>query len=465
MATDAEVRKALEMFPGASEEKIQKAMKNYGVSSEQLNRVRAQMVAPVQSSPSLGFTGKDAVEKTLENTLFSSLVPQGAIQVGPAIINPVAAILQAGYNLYKGLSDRQKAESQKRDNLFYLTLDEMRKAGEDPYEQYPEDLFDVSQYPEFAGIAPSGSPEEMRRETINAAIYNWRERNQDIVQQAYDAFLRSGLDYDEYKKRLEEGEPVEEEEVITVETDVDLTPQQTFEGLEEEQKIVRINDALENNPNASLADILDILTSWNIPTDLFRKATGGLSPEEYVAATSTDRGTDGGDGGTDGGTDGGDGGTDGGTDGGDGGTPCPTGYVYDEASQSCVPIKVTPPNGGGDGGKPCPTGYHWDEASQSCVKDAPPPPPPEPQPDGGLNGPVETPQIITQLPKLTEAETATGGMFAAFAASPTRTTSEVLAPDLFKLDVNIPLVQRLTQYSPTAAPQYLLSGISQRYKV
>jgi len=214
----------------------------------------------------------------------TNVATQGAAQgaaSGLININPLVSGAMLAYNLYRGLSDRQKAESQKRDNLFYLTLDEMRKAGEDPYEQYPEDLFDVSQYPEFAGIAPSGSPEEMRRETINAAIYNWRERNQDIVQQAYDAFLRSGLDYDEYKKRLEEGEPVVEEEV-SLEPDPDLTPQQTFEGLEEEQKIGRINDALEKNPNASLADILDILTSWNIPTDLFRKATG-TTPEEYVA--------------------------------------------------------------------------------------------------------------------------------------------------------------------------------------
>ena len=99
------------------------------------------------------------------------------------------------------------------------------------------------------------------------------------------------------------GGPVEEEEVITVETDVDLTPQQTFEGLEEEQKIKRINDALENNPNATLANILDILTRWNIPTDLFRKATG-TTPEEYVAQRDGTGGTGGEEGqGDDGGKD------------------------------------------------------------------------------------------------------------------------------------------------------------------
>jgi len=440
-------------------------------------------------------TGRDVVEKTLENALFSALVPQGAIQAGPFVFNPLGTILQAGYNLYRGLSDRQKAESQKRDNLFYLTLDEMRKAGEDPYEQYPEDLFDVSQYPEFAGIAPSGSPEEMRRETISAAVYNWRERNQDIVQQAYDAFLRSGLDYDEYKKRLEEGEPVVEEEV-SLEPDPDLTPQQTFEGLEEEQKIGRINDALEKNPNASLADILDILTSWNIPTDLFRKATG-TTPEEYVAQRDGTGGTGGEEGGDD-----------------DGGEepkpeecqpgyerwngscvpvcnaaagyvrdeatgqcvlkeetpkppepppPCPDGYVYDEASQSCVPIETGGDNGGDgeDNGKTCPTGYVYDEASQSCV-------PIKEEVTGGdggggdLNAPTK--KTVTGLPQEPTTEPALEGMLAV-AVSPTRTTDEVLAPDLAKIDLNIPLIGRLTQPSSYSAPQYLLSGISQRFRV
>lgn len=68
------------------------------------------------------------------------------------------------------------------------------------------------------------------------------------------------------------------------------------------------------------------------------------------------------------------------------------------------------------------------------------------------------------LPQQPTTEPAQQGMFA-FAAMPNRTTSEVLAPDLFKIDANIPLVGRLTQASPMAAPQYLLSGISQRYKV
>jgi len=401
------------------------------------------------------------------------------------------------YNLYRGLSDRQKAESQKRDNLFYLTLDEMRKAGEDPYEQYPEDLFDVSQYPEFAGIAPSGSPEEMRRETINAAIYNWRERNQDIVQQAYDAFLRSGLDYDEYKKRLEEGEPVEEEEEDifkdTTGSDVPKTPKELFQESTIEEKQEQIQSILDESPDATIDDILRVMQNWGISAELFKSATG-YYPRGYVAQRDGTGGTGGEEGGDD-----------------DGGEepspeecqpgyerwngscvpvcnaaagyvrdeatgqcvlkeetpkppepppPCPDGYVYDEASQSCIPVETGGDDGGngGDNGKTCPTGYVYDEASQSCV----PIKEEVTGGDGDLNGPIEKP--TPGLPQQPTTEPTQQGMFA-FAASPNRTTSEVLAPDLFKIDANIPLVGRLTQVRPMAAPQYLLSGISQRYKV
>ena len=93
------------------------------------------------------------------------------------------------------------------------------------------------------------------------------------------------------------------------------------------------------------------------------------------------------------------------------------------------------------------------------------PPPDEEEEYVDLNAPK--PQLPTpSLPQqpTTEPEPTQQGMFA-FAASPNRTTSEVLAPDLFKIDANIPLVGRLTQARPMAAPQYLLSGISQRYKV
>lgn len=216
------------------------------------------------------------------------------------------------------------------------------------------------------------------------------------------------------------------------------TPQETFQDLEEEQKIGRINDALNNNPNATVADILDILTSWNIPIDLFRKATGGLSPEEYVAATSTDGGTEGG---TDGSTDGG---TDGGTDNGNGGT---NGGVV-STNGGGGDVVVTDNNNGG--------GPVITTTTATTTGGG----------DGDLNTPTETPLIIPQLPQQSQTETTTGGLlFAAAAPSPTRTTDEVLAPDLFKLNTNIPLVGKLTQYSPMAAPQYLLSGISQRYKV
>ena len=103
--------------------------------------------------------------------------------------------------------ERDKLESQKRENLYLLTLDEMRKAGEDPYEKYPLGMFDTSQYEEFEGIAPSGTPEEMQREAINAAIYNWRERNKDKMEKVYEDFVSSGLDYEDYKKAQGDTKP------------------------------------------------------------------------------------------------------------------------------------------------------------------------------------------------------------------------------------------------------------------
>lgn len=39
---------------------------------------------------------------------------------------------------------------------------------------------------------------------------------------------------------------------------------------------------------------------------------------------------------------------------------CPTGQVWDEATQKCIPE---------GGGAQCPTGQHWDETTQTCVPD------------------------------------------------------------------------------------------------
>jgi len=97
-----------------------------------------------------------------------------------------------------------------------------------------------------------------------------------------------------------------------------------------------------------------------------------------------------------------------------------------------------------------------------------PPPvfrPDEPTPpESPLEKPDEPPTFI--MPTLPEEEVVDEEFNGLLAISaPNRTTTEVLAPDLFKLDNNIPLVGKLTQYTPMTAPQYLLSGISQRYRV
>jgi hypothetical protein len=409
------------------------------------------------------------------------LATQGA---GSGMFNfggPIGTLL-AAQQLYKGYSGRKTAERQKEENLRLLALDAMAEQGIDPFA-----IYDIGKVESTIDPVEQAELDLARQEmdiitppqpvaegyAAEQEIKRFREENPDIIGEVYSDFLRSGLDYDEYRKQfpIETKQPSVTEEVVSVDVDADLTPQQTFEGLEEEQKIGRINDALEKNPNATLADILDILTTWNIPTDLFRKATG-TTPEEYVGK--------------------GDAGTDGGDDGGDDGEcqlgyekwngscvpvcNAAAGYVRDEATGQCV-LKDTREEGQGGGngdtepkenGQQCPVGQVYDEALQKCVpierkrneKD-------DEEPPVDLNEPVKQETILPQLPLTQEVtqepESTTGMLFAAL--SPTRTTSEVLAPDLFKLDKNIPLVGRLTQSTPMAAPQYLLSGISQRYRV
>jgi hypothetical protein len=347
MATDAEVREAIKRFPGASEEKIQKAMKNYGVSPAQLARVRAQIAAEesaaaeaerqrqAEQAAADERRRQEAAEaerkREVERAAGAAGAAGGALggAQGGGLIGGIAAGLAASaYLLYRGLSDKKKAESQKRDNLFYLTLDEMRKAGEDPYEQYPVELFDVSKYKEFEGIGASGTPEEMQRDAISAAIYNWRERNNDIVQAAYDVFLESGLDYDEYNKRQEESgsfgdyevvttptgyegeytdvngtrwgysdstrtkwiisEPEEEEENLDKDTDLtDNGGNNAAAELEREQAVNAVKDWLERNPNATAADIqarLDKYAEQGIDSEgIFAEATGGKAVNDYVS--------------------------------------------------------------------------------------------------------------------------------------------------------------------------------------
>jgi hypothetical protein len=122
-------------------------------------------------------------------------------------------LLSTAHQFYKGYSGRKTAERQKMDNLGRLTLDEMRKAGADPYEQFPIDTFDPNTNPnmisEFSSAMESGdgtlSPEEWAEEkqldAVDRSIWKWREQNQDVMQKAYDDFLASGLDYADYKEQ------------------------------------------------------------------------------------------------------------------------------------------------------------------------------------------------------------------------------------------------------------------------
>jgi hypothetical protein len=120
---------------------------------------------------------------------------------------------------------------------------------------------------------------------------------------------------------------------------------------------------------------------------------------------------------------------------------CGVGYHWDEASQSCVPDTPTTTTN-----KECGVGYHWDEASQSCVLDD----------TGTGNGTGDG----TGDGAGDGTGNGLGGLFSA-----TRTTDAILGADLQKIDANIPLLGKLVQTPAYQPMQYLLQGISQRYKV
>lgn len=313
------------------------------------------------------------------------------------------------------------------------------------------------------------------RDTISGVLNNptYSEQQKSIILESLRNSL--GLDEEAFNVLVSNamGEDIDD---IFTDTTAESTPQETFAGLEEEQKIGRINDALENNPNATLADILDILTSWNIPTELFRKATG-KTPEEYVSKGEEEQPgpepcqaghvrdedpssptygacvpikTVDGDGDDDDDTN-------------NGQQQCPIGQEYDETLQKCVPIKKQD-TGGDDGqggnGKSCPIGQVYDEALQKCV------PIKEEEEYVDPNAPKDRP-LTPGLPQESTDTGVQGMLGLAAAPSPTRTTESVLPMDLFKIKAGIPLVNLPVTTPSLPAYSNPLFDIysSQRYKV
>lgn len=348
------------------------------------------------------------------------LATQGA---GSGLFNfggPFGALLTA-QQLYKGYSGRKTAERQKQENLRLLALDAMAEQGIDPFAIYDlgkvESTIDPVEQAEL-DLAQQEmdilNPPQPVAEGYAAEqeIKRFREENPDIIGEAYDAFLRSGLDYDEYKKRLEEGETVVEEEEVSLEPDPELTSQQTFEGLEKEETLA------------------DIIGRW------INRQTGPVTQERILEKI---------------------------------GELGYTGEDFDAAVEgSSIPSlenfvteEDLEPSTGGDTGPDLETPST--PTSKPIVEPIPETPPPASPLEGGLEDTPQVPQLPFKEPG--DAGNGEGGGMFAVALSPNRTTSEVLAPDLFKLDKNIPLVGRLTDYVAPAAPQMMLQGISQRYRV
>ena len=361
-------------------------------------------------------------------------------------------------------------------------------------------VFDI--FSTNAGLSSMNRAREQLQEELNYL--------NNIRKMIRDAALEGGASWEDANQAANQAVPItttEEELDIfkdTTDSDIPKTPKELFQESPIEEKQAQIQSILDESPDATIDDILRVMQNWGISAELFKSATG-YYPRDYVAQRDAppsteppfekpgqgeEQGEDDGQLGDDTSEtevidddsrkiDDGDGECQPGYERWNGSCVAvcnaAAGYVRDEDPSSpsygsCVLMgdgggEEEGDNGGGDddtkdNGKTCATGYVYDEALQKCV-----PIKEEETGDGGdLNAPTET--TVTGLPQQPITETGgVGGMFAFAAPSPNRTTSEVLAPDLFKIDANIPLVGRLTQARPMAAPQYLLSGISQRYKV
>jgi len=317
-------------------------------------------------------------------------------------IDPVSAALSSALDYVFGIPSRNEAERAKLRAIEQATVNAMTAEGKNPYETYNVGMFDTSQYADLAGIPTIGTPEEMLRQTVSTVVDAYRKENPEKVEEEFEKIIT--------------GQPSVTEEIVDVNAS---TIDDTTTTLEEDTLADIIGRWIGKQTGPVTQErILEKIGELGYTGEDFNAAVEGSnipSLENFV----TERDLAGSDK---------DNGGNGGTEGGDGGN--------------------------GDG----------------VDKDTPTPTPttPKPTPTPDLNEPVqEQPTILPQLPLTQEVtqepESTTGMLFAAL--SPTRTTSEVLAPDLFKLDKNIPLVGRLTQNTPMAAPQYLLSGISQRYRV
>jgi len=371
----------------------------------------------------------------------------------------------------------------------------------------PDAAAAFAKYQQIAPGTETPQPAQIIQDVLNNPVYSAEQK--ELILEGYRQNI--GLDEDLFNviRNSAMGTVYTQEELEdifknTTDSDIPKTPKELFQESTIEEKQEQIQSILDESPDATIDDILRVMQNWGISAELFKSATG-YYPRGYVAQRDGTGGTGGEEGGDDdecqpgyekwNGScvavcnaaagyvrdedpssptygscvlmdDGGNGKDNGGED--TGTEECKPGQVRDEDPSSptygaCVPIKTGGDDGGddgqGDNGKTCATGYVYDEALQKCV-------PIKKEVTGGggdLNGPTDT--TVTGLPQESTTEAGgVGGLFA-MAASPTRTTDEVLAPDLAKIDLNIPLLGRLTQARPMAAPQYLLSGISQRFRV
>lgn len=428
------------------------------------------------------------------------LATQGAgTSSGMFGFDPVSAALSAALGYAFGIPSRNEAERAKNRAIEQATVNAMTAEGKNPYETYNVGMFDTSQYADLAGIPTIGTPEEMLRQTVSTVVDAYRKENPEKVEEEFAKIVNPpiGVSGTGGTSGVQAGA-----DIFSAPSETTIpTPEETFKELEKEQQVARVQQVLANNPNATEEQIKTVIETYDIPAEVLTEATGQDSVKGYIeqrnlpplneqnrwlfedgVMTNVDTGAVREVGDTtlyqEGGY----------YSGGDG--ELPTGEAINIFLENNPNITLdvlrtkmknrgvtdqdiidatgkTPEEIAGGTGEG--TGEGTDDTPTDTPVTSTPPtvtgtPTPTPgTPEGPPEGPPEGSQEPGEEP--TDGSNGEGNGMFAVALSPNRTTSEVLAPDLFKLDKNIPLVGRLTQNTPMAAPQYLLSGISQRYRV
>lgn len=485
--TDAKILQALQNNPNATPKQIQDTLDKYGISQERFDNLLRSL------DPQAALTGTDAgiVFNPYPNTAMG-------------VVNPYLAPAQGTKPLSSTQLNAVKAIGSEVVDMFSKpTLDDMLlSATTDTATQSSGGLLGFNPATAIISAAakevlPNLAKKLFSDENNTPSVYN-PYRTGDYYEATGGTQVSTpdlGVSGTGGTSGVQAGA-----DIFSAPSETTIpTPEETFKELEKEQQVARVQQVLANNPNATEEQIKTVIETYDIPAEVLTEATGQDSVKGYIeqrnlpplneqnrwlfedgVMTNVDTGAVREVGDTtlyqEGGY----------YSGGDGKLPPEVDkiksiniFLENNPNITLDVLRTKMKNKGvTDQDIIDATGKTPEEIAGSDDT------------GGGGGTPIITPTGTPPVPPIitttgtptgTDTGTPTGtdtgngdgdgngngegnGMLVA-ALSPNRTTSEVLAPDLFKLDKNIPLVGRLTQNTPMAAPQYLLSGISQRYRV